>query len=290
MTRVYQTKHKKMLAIGFAAALLSSMGSYSPSLEAAAPSDKVVSGAAVSAPQDTVKTDTKIKAPVADGQNVQENVPGKADTKIKAPVADGQDVQENVPGKADTKIKAPAADGQNAQEVVPEQAEAKQTKQTKKAKQTKQVKQAKPGDAAQAANPVVSCKDIAEVKQQLGYAPLGFAEKSGYNCVEQYVLDQKVSDIRYTDPTAKDVKFSVRTARQKDVNTDNISGCQAEMLKENKVSKTTVHSGKAGEKYYSAYWTEGNYDFSVSAINLDEAAFNKAVQELVKESESKYTK
>ena len=53
MTRFNQTKCKKMLAIGFAAALLGSMGGHNSVLEAAVP-DKVVSG--VPAAEQNAKT------------------------------------------------------------------------------------------------------------------------------------------------------------------------------------------------------------------------------------------
>ena len=222
MTRFNQTKCKKMLAIGFAAALLGSMGGHNSVLEAAVP-DKVISEVPAAAAEQNAKT---------------QRAEAKPDAK-----------QAAAEGNTDAAA-------------------------------------AKPGNAG-AGNAVsaVACESLPEVKKQLGFAPLGFNEKSGYACVERYILDQKVADIRYADTSQKDVKFSVRTALQKSVGTDNISGCNPALLKESKAGKTVLHSGKIGEKYYSAYWTAGAYDFSVSAINLEEAAFHKAVQDLVRTSE-----
>ena len=244
MTRFNQTKCKKMLAIGFAAALLGSMGGYNSVLEAAVP-DKVISEIPAAAAEQNAKTQRAEAKPDAKQAAEEENTDAAA---VKAPAAS---VQENMhqAGKAEQ----PAA---------------------------------KPGDSgAKNAVSAVACESLPEVKKQLGFAPLGFNEKSGYACVERYILDQKVADIRYADTAQKDVKFSVRTALQKSVGTDNISGCNPALLKESKAGKTVLHSGKIGEKYYSAYWTAGAYDFSVSAINLEEAAFHKAVQDLVRTSE-----
>ena len=72
MTRFNQTKCKKMLAIGFAAALLGSMGGHNSVLEAAVP-DKVISEVPAAAAEQNAKTQRAEAKPDAKQAAEEEN-------------------------------------------------------------------------------------------------------------------------------------------------------------------------------------------------------------------------
>ena len=122
-------------------------------------------------------------------------------------------------------------------------------------------------------NPLVQYDSYARLGQVVGFQPLFLPRFFGYKVDTYTAISRQTADIRYSNDDG--AVFMVRSAlRDRNNDTEDISGVYTGKWEKKEISHTTVYVAKTDEHAFAAHWICGGFAFAVTGEGMDEKEFS----------------